>query len=961
MKTIRFFLPILPVLLAWTSAAQQGYVTGQVIDESGATLPGVNVVVNGTTHGVVTDLDGQFNLALQPGSHDLRISYVSFQTVHLDDLRVGPGETVRLKPVKMTTDSEMLNEVVVQASRVRNNETALLSMRRRSASLIDGISAAGIKEAGDSDVAASVKRVPGVSIEDGKYIYVRGLSDRYTKTLMNGFEISGLDPDRNTIQMDIFPTGILDNIIVNKTFVASMPADFTGGVIDITTKAMPDEKQGGISVSAGYSPEFHFREDHLSYGGGKTDFLGFDDGTRAIPATTDIPQFAQVVGNPDGAQARRYRSILEGFNPEMAAMKSRSFMDYGLSFTYGDKKEKTGYTLGYNFLVSYKNETSYYDDVEYGRYGLAADPGVTELQVREYQTGRFGTETATVTAMAGFALNTARSGYKLNLLHIQNGESKAGIFDYVNSDKGAIFEGYQHNLEYSQRSMSNLLLSGEHDLQSGWKLDWGLSPTLSRMYDPDIRFTRYQVRNNDVAISTEAGFPQRMWRDLNELTLAGKAGMRKEFEFLGNTAEIHFGGSHSHKFRSYEILDFHINPRGLDLLGNPNELFTEQNLWLYGDDPTSGTTVDAVFLPHNPNKFDANVANTAAFASLDFGITEKLKATVGLRFENYVQRYTGRDQLGANVLDNDRVLHSTDIFPGLNLTYALNDKQNLRFGYAKTIARPSLKELSYAEIHDPLTGRIFVGGMFRDANDVEGIVYWDGQLQSTDIHNIDLRWEAYPDLSDAVSFGVFYKRFLNPIEIVRFATQTGAYQPRNVGDGELLGAEVEVRKGLGFLWEKLSRFSVNVNITASSSRIESNPTEYQSRLEHAREGETVDKYRAMAGQTPLIINAGLNYEGGGTGFAQDLKVGLYYNVQSATLLHVGIVDHPDIYSVPFHGLNAVASKKFGKEGRMAVDLKVSNLLDQTRQEVFRSFGADDQLYSSLYGGRHFSLGFSYGF
>ncbi|MCU0371575.1 MAG: TonB-dependent receptor, partial [Bacteroidales bacterium] len=196
----------------------------------------------------------------------------------------------------------------------------------------------------------------------------------------------------------------------------------------------------------------------------------------------------------------------------------------------------------------------------------------------------------------------------------------------------------------------------------------------------------------------------------------------------------------------------------------------------------------------------------------------RMKLIAGLRAEKFVQHYTGQDQLGYNVLDNATVIDDLDFFPSVNLIYSITPQQNFRLSYAKTIARPSFKELSYAEIFDPITGRVFIGGLFRDANDVSGIEYWDGDLQSTDIHNIDLRWEWFGTTGQTYSVSGFYKYFSNPIEIVQFATQTGAFQPRNVGDGQVIGAEFEMRQRFGFISEGLDKFSIIANVTWASSQ-----------------------------------------------------------------------------------------------------------------------------------------------
>ncbi|HKK40609.1 MAG TPA: TonB-dependent receptor [Cryomorphaceae bacterium] len=950
-------------LVSNAGLAQSGSIRGTVFEgETGLTMPGVNVVIDGTTVGTVTDLDGKFNLQVPVGTHNVRFSFISFEPQLIEGVRVEEGQTALLENIRLSTDAADLEEVVITATMARNNETALLTMKKKSANMIDGISSANFKKIGDSDAASSVKRVPGVSIQGGKYVFVRGLGDRYTKTLLNGFDVPGLDPDRNTIQMDLFPTNVLDNIIVNKTFIANLPADFTGGAVDINTKEFPEEKIAKISLSLGYNPDFHFNSDYLTYNGSSTDFLGYDDGMRSIPATENIPQFAEVVGNPNGEEGQRYQNILRSFTPDLAAFQSNSFMDFGFGFNYGNQKPKDNYTIGYNLIFSYKNQTQFYEDAEYGRYGLLADPSINEMEVRELQTGSFGVNNVMLSGMAGFAIKTQSSKYKLNLLHIQNGESKAGIFDYLNADQGAIFYGFQHNLEYSQKSMTNLLVGGEHYFSdSKWNLEWGISPTLSIMDDPDVRFTRYEIRNDDFIIGTEAGFPQRIWRDLNELNVANKVDATKDLEIFGNKGKISFGGSFTYKNRDYNIRSFNVNVRGLELTGNPNEIFSDENLWLIGDDPTIGTTIDAIFLPTNPNEFNAQVYSSAGYASTEFTFLKNVRATVGLRAENYLQLYTGQDQLGTNVLDNDEVLNNFNLFPSLNLVWGVTEKQNIRFSYTQTIARPSLKELSYAEIYDPLTGRTFIGGLFRDANDAAGIEYWDGNLQSTNIQNLDLRYEIFPSLGQTVSFGAFYKLFENPIEIVQFTTQANAFQPRNVGDGELLGAELEIRSGLDVVSEKLRQFSLSMNVTVTESRIRLSATEYRSRVANRREGQEIDEYRAMAGQAPLIVNAGISFNGSEMGVLKNLQAGIFYNVQSSTLKYVGIVDRPDIYTVPFHSINFNANKQFGKDDRMNLGLNVNNILNDAREEVFQSFNAEDQIFTRLLPGRTFSVSYSYSF
>lgn len=944
------------------SLAQNGTVRGSVLDDRfNEYMPGVNVIVDGTTKGTSTDLDGKFSLSLPAGTYNLKVSFITFQTIVINGVEVKAGEVTLLQDIRLKESVNEIGEAVVSTEAVRNSEVAILAMKSKSANMIDGVSSAGLKKIGDSDAASSAGRVPGISVQGGKYVFVRGLGDRYTKTMMNGLDIPGLDPDRNTIQMDLFPTNIIENIVVHKTFVAELPADFTGGAIDISTKDFPEEKISSLNLGLGFNPNFHFRPDYLTYEGGQFDLLGFDDGTRAIPAENNVPLFVEALTDDD--KRTRYQNILSKFNPTLAAMEQTSLLDASVGYTFGNQVEKEKVTIGYNAVLSYKNSTEFYKDAIFARYGLNADPDSTQMSFREYQQGNYGSNNVMLTGLAGFAVKFKNSKIRLQGLHLQNGESKAGIFDYDNSDQGAEFTAFQHNLEYSQRSLTNVLLHGKHfNPGNNWNLEWKLSPTLSTMDDPDIRFTRYRDDSGVPTIGTEAGFPERIWRELSETNISGLAHLSKEMKLFTRKAEIKFGGGHLVKNRDFNIRSFAFNIRNIPLTGDPNELLAPENLWPYNGNFSSGTTFDANFIPDNPNQFSASANNSNAFVSMELSPISRLRAIIGLRAEKYVQRYTGQDQLGVNVLANDVVIDDLDLFPSLSLVYALNEFQNLRASFTQTIARPSLKEQSYAEIYDPLSGRTFIGGLFRDANDVAGVVYWDGDLQSSNITNYDIRWEFFPEKAgQTVSVGAFYKQFKNPIEIVQFATQAGAFQPRNVGDGSVVGGEFELRKSLDFLGEKFQNWAFASNLTYTKSRIKLSKTEFDSRVDNRRTGQTIDEYRDMAGQAPYIINAGFQFSGQEEGLSKGLDVGLFYNVQGPSLLYVGIVDRPDIYTVPFHSLNLNANKKFGKDDRIQMGVKVENLLADAREAVFKSFESEDQFFSQIKPGVALSARFSYDF
>lgn len=989
MRSFYLIIGAIFMLISSMSFAQDnGFIRGQVYDESGLTLPGARVIVIGQGTGAKTDLDGNFSISIAPGTYALQISSLAKDTLKITDIDVKAGDATVVPNLVMFEKSITTNTVVVTAERKDNTDNAVLTLKKTSTNSIDVMSSETMRKTGDSDAGAVMKRIPGVSIAGGKYVYVRGLGDRYNKTVLNGMDIPGLDPDKNTLQLDIFPTNILDNIIVNKSFIAELPADFTGGIVDIGLKSFPDRKRRSFSVGLGFNPAMHFQSDYLTYDGGKLDFLGIDDGTRKIPtdgySDAQIPQFVDAISDPD--EAAVYGDILSKFDPTMAAMEKMSLMDMSLSLSFGDqfKKEDSKYRIGYNFIASYSNQTEFYRDAVFANYLLSPDQSATELDSGNYQVGNYGTNNTLLTGMAGIAFKSAQSKYVFNVLHIQNGESRAGQYDFYNYAVGSTFLGEQTNLTYTQRSMTNVFIGGKHDFyekEKGWKFEWRVAPTLSIQDDPDIRFTRYEIRGDSTLIGTEAGFPVRIWRDLREISANNKLDWTKEYKLWDRKANLKFGTAYTFKMRNYEIRNFQLNPRNVPTTGDPDELLSEELLWPYNGNTFEGTTFEAQFLPTNPNKFDSDAHTAGVYISTEVSPATRLKLTLGFRSEYYVQFYEGQNQTGSIVLSKDpapsnlapgvdwrsaKVLENLGWFPSLNLIYNITDKQNLRVSYGKTIARPSFKEMSYAEIFDPITGRTFVGGLFSDINTsgADSIVYWDGNLTSTDIHNFDLRWEMYHKPGQTVAITAFYKMFFNPIEIVQYTIQPGAFQPRNVGDGTVLGGELEVRQGLDIFGEKMKNFTFSLNVTYTYSRIKFSETEKQSRDDNARAGETIGTHRDMAGQAPYLINAGFSYDGSldkDAKFLKGFEIGAYYNVQGRTLQFVGIANRPDIYSVPFHSLNLTMNKRFGEKQQYRFGFKASNLLNDKKESVFYTHNTKEEFFQSLAPGFRFSFSFGMNF
>ncbi|MEL6123047.1 MAG: TonB-dependent receptor, partial [Bacteroidota bacterium] len=578
---------------------------------------------------------------------------------------------------------------------------------------------------------------------------------------------------------------------------------------------------------------------------------------------------------------------------------------------------------------------------------------INELIYANRLSGESGTRNVLLGGLAGLAYKTKNAKYKLNIMHLQNGENEAAILRLDNNDDARGQSGYianSDNLEYGQRGLTNILLNGKHFTEDGsWTIDWRLSPTISRIDEPDIRKTAFtEIGARETFAAGAGGLPSRLWRNLEEVNLVGRIDLTKEFEINEEAAKFKFGFSQVNKERDYEILQYSVQFFGAQptWTGNANEVLQPANTFPSGTIYyASGNTFP------NPNEYNSTVSNTAGYASLEFTPLTKVKTVVGLRAEKFLQKHTGRDQRGEFDLVDAEVLDALDFFPSANIIYGVSEKQNLRVSYSRTIARPSFKELSFAQILDPASNRLFNGGLFPFEGE------WDGNLRETLINNFDIRWEFFGDRAQLFSVSGFYKSFADPIELVRIPEQVTIteVQPRNVGDGTVFGVEVEFRKALDFLAEENSPWSVSGNLTLANSSIDRTPSEIRSREDNARTGQDIADTRQMAGQAPYIINAGLSYNNPDKGF----DAGLFYNVKGPTLLIVGGGIFPDVFTEPFNSLNFNLNKNIGEEQRTSLNFKVSNLLGDVREEVFTGFEAENQLYTRFSPGISFGLGVKY--
>lgn len=934
MRKALFILAL--AVTATTAYSQKGFLRGKILDkEYGDGLIGATISKQGTTIGTAADFDGNYSLALDVGVHTVVFQFVSYQTVTISEVVIIEGEVTKLD-VEMGAASTELEEVVVTATEIRDTDIALLTVQKKSVNMVDGISSQTFRKVGDSDLGVAMKRVTGVSVQGGKYVYVRGLGDRYSKTILNGMNIPGLDPDRNAVQIDIFPTNTVENVVVYKTFTPDLMGDFAGGIVDIETKSFPEEKTTSVSFGIGFNPDMHFRNDAITYDGGNTDFLGFDDGTRKIPfpESTDI---ANVVGASasDGIEIER---LTRAFDSQLGAKRASNFMNYNFTLNHGNQIDKEKVTIGYNTIFSYKKNEEYFDRAEFGESIKSNDRSLFPLNGEALRVVTIGRKDVTWNALLGGALKFENHSFSANVLRTQNGISSASQGTNANLDDNPSILNLDI-LTYTQRSVTSGMLVGKHDFDK-FKVEWKGNLNWSRIYEPDFRSTRIEIEDEGtyaLNVGVGAGV-DRFYRDLNENSQSFKFDVTYPF---GEMNKLKAGGLASFKNRSFEVSEYFLRNRGdVDITSAPDFLLQPENIWTF----EKGEGIVARGDGLNPSKtFDTRQSVFAAYLMAEMNVLPSLKAIYGVRAEKVGMYYTGEDQ-NRNKFNDQETLNELDILPSANLVYALSDDMNLRGSYNRTLARPSFKEKSNAQIFDPISGRTFIGNL---------------EVEETHINNFDMRWEYFFGRGEMVSFSGFYKDFNGHIESVSFDTAPDQVTVRNAGKSTVTGIEVEFRKNIT---NKIA-FGTNASFVKSAIDMKEiivntdGKTEHELRQENLRDGEVLKDTRDMSGQAPYVVNGYVNISNND----KSLNANVSYNVQGETLNIVGSGRFPDIYTKPFHSLNLNVYKDLGESMKSRVTVGVNNILGAKRENVYKSYEAKDEVYSIFQPGRTFTVKYSHTF
>lgn len=949
-EQMKKMLSYLFLVISTIGLSQTGKITGKIIDaKTGETLPGATAVIEGTTQGAGADFDGNFSINnVQVGKVNIVVSYISYNSKKLTDIEIKANDVTTINvPLEIST-SQNLQEVTVTVEIAKENIAALTLMQKNNISVSDGVSAETIKRTPDRNSADVLKRVSGVTIIEDKFVIIRGLNDRYNVSLLNNSPLPNTEADKKSFSFDIFPANMLDNILVNKTATPDMPGDFAGGIVQINTKSIPDKSFVSLSVSGGYNTITTGKE-QITYKGGKYDWLGIDDGGRNLPSA--IPQ-QQNFPSDNISQFEMAKSFKNDWGTQKTTFNPNSSAQFAIGHNI-KLKEKDFF--GVLFSLTYNNNNYFtnrirniYPNNKSGTSDAALDDS--------YAIKMYGNQTLTGSVLnLSFKLNENNSISLKNIYSISSDDkfiSSRGLSQIQSEqpvDSKINTRFFQSNKVYSGQ------LIGDHYLSKlKLKANWVGSYGNSNRNIPNYRVTAYSrltkitdteypnpydtIYQANIALATSgpdyAGY--RFYSNLDENIKSFRGDVSRGFK-LGETfkQDIKVGGFAQLRDRSFytrQIGLTHINYKfKQSLLYLPeDEIFAEQNMGmnLINDGGTDSTGFKLYDLTKSTDKYTANSSLFASYLMLDSKYREWFRAIYGIRVENFSQTVNAEKIKDVPLMINQS---KSDFLPSINLIFSLNEKQNIRASYSKTLNRPEFRELAPFNWQDPET-RFLLNG--------------NEKLVQCDIQNFDFRYEVYPGRGQLFSVSNFYKNFTHPVEMVAQEYAADEIAFKNAPKAIVYGAELEFRVILGSLFKTDSiKFLNNLSVF-------SNLSYFKSEVSLFKPGSTTEKYtRSLQGQSPYIINAGILYNDNEFGFS----IGAMLNRIGERIYNIGTENEPDRWE----NSRTVIDLQFGKQflkNRIEVKLNVRDLLHQqsviyqnNNQDTRYKKGEDYDVLTRTYG------------
>lgn len=916
---------LLCLILPTSLLAQTFTLNGRVTNEKNEAISGATVAFKPLGKSLVTNVEGRFSIALEAGTkYSLEVSAVSYSTKSITDIEVGKDLDNNLDIVLAPAVKELEGIVVKSTStRRQENTVALLNFQRNNSALSSVLAADFIRQTPDKNTGEVLKRVSGASIQDNKYVVVRGLSDRYNQALLNDAPMPSSEPDKKAFSFDMIPAAMIDNIIINKTATPDLPGEFAGGLVQVNTKDIPSKSQLSVGFSLGFNTQSTF-QDFTSNPRNKWDWLGFDDGSRSLPSA--LPGVSDYRAQTDAQKIESTKLFKDDVYSEVV---KTAIPITTLNLTYSGKKQyKNGASFGTIVSLYHRQAQIVYDDVERGRYEQVRTPIFEGTEIQN----RYSVSTG---VLANFTYVKGKN--KVSFKNLFNQLYDDNYYNRSLANTGRLQDVSLRSSFLNQRSLYSGQLEGDHALTtSGIRLKWNGNFSINHKTQPDFRTAQY-VRsfsdpNGDFELDDDD--TRRFFSTLKDYNMGGSGYLLIPFTMKSEKQTFKFGGGSLVRFRDFDARIFRYEPASAstDLSTPYDQMFLKSNIndkGVFLDEQTQNTD----------RYFGVSTLNSA-FAMFDnkFG---KFRVIWGMRAEYFEQFLESTDLSAKRVVVNTE---KWDFLPSINMTYSFNPKNQLRVAASKTVARPEFREIAPFQ--------------FFDYEQIWGIS-GETNLKRTAILNGDIRYEFYPKSGEILSIGLLAKEFTNPIEIRMDPGSNGdrwLFNYANAEKATLYGIEVEVRKSLDFINEKFSKLYFVGNATFLESKV--------TLITESNNNQKQEVDRPLFGQSPYLINGGFQYLG------KSWNVTALYNRIGPRLALVGDpvgAGFYDIYEKPRNLIDLGVSKKLW-DNKGELKLTVSDLLnnqfafyDNPTTKAGYDFDGGDRINYAYRPGTTITIGFTYNF
>jgi outer membrane receptor protein involved in Fe transport len=906
----------LALLFSATIAAEAlaqgtGRVVGRVVEgQQGAPVAGAAVEVVGTDRTAVTAVDGRYVIERVPaGGVSLRARMIGFGPKVVTGVVVPEGGSVA-QDIALTAEAVQLAEIEVSAEAERGTVNRALEEQRNATNIVSAITAEQIQKSPDGDAGEAVQRVSGVTVQDGRYVFVRGLGERYTTSSLNGARIPSPEPEKKVVPLDLFPSSLLEGITTSKTFTPDQPGDFSGAAVNLKTREFPARRVVTFSVSAGLNSAATGKDLMRAPFVGQ-EWRGLAGSERAIPSE------AEAAGDLRGLDQSQINNVIGSFRNAWSGRADQGSPNGGFGLTLGGEDPIFGQPVGYigSFTYSYGQEIR---AEEQRSLIIARGSGFEPLNQATGSTSRNSVLWGGILNLSTRVGTRNKFGFNNNYNRSADNEAIrfAGENDEFNVDLDVT------RLTFIERSVRSHQLTGEHLLGDDHMVDWSLTGSWVNRYEPDRSDIAYITEIDPVTLESQpvrwlgaARSATRTFSDLDENAYEGQANYRL---FLGSSATpaiLKVGTAYRAVDRTMDSRAFDITNRGL----SPADRQLAPEVIFAG--PFAEDSRLSLFVNANGGRYDAQDRLGAGYAQAELQLTDRLRLIGGARLEHWTLDLNTLSSQGVETVTD---IENTDVLPALALNYQLREDQVVRVSASQTLSRPEYREISPVQSFEPIGGIITFG---------------NPDLRRALIQNYDARWEWYPAPGEVLSVGVFAKRFEDPIERV-FVTQTGgpANSFVNAENAHNYGVELEIRKGLGMLTPALAPLTVFANTTLMQSEITPGNTDISS---------LTSTDRPMVGQAEYVINSGLTYGNGG-----GLSATALYNVVGPRIVEAGAQPFPDAYEQARHVVDL--SVQFPLIANTSLKLDAKNLLDSPIE--IEQGGVIRSRYRT---GREFSLGASW--